>query len=107
MPKEFLNTRFAQYTQWNEFIFATLISNRPYTTALPQQPTLYIKNNTLYIELPEGMEYQKFTMSGGSGDADLYVTYGTQSTTSSYDCRPYKNGNNETCNETPHQHPLR
>ncbi len=40
------------------------------------------------------------TMSGGSGDADLYVTHGTQSTTSSYDCRPYKNGNEETCTFT-------
>ena len=36
-------------------------------------------------------------MSGGSGDADLYVRQGAQSTTSSYDCRPYKNGNSEVC----------
>ena len=36
-------------------------------------------------------------MSGGSGDADLYVNFGSQSTTSNYDCRPYRNGNNETC----------
>ncbi|UTA46773.1 M20/M25/M40 family metallo-hydrolase [Simiduia sp. 21SJ11W-1] len=37
------------------------------------------------------------TMSGGSGDADLYVRQGAESTTSQYDCRPYKNGNNESC----------
>lgn len=37
------------------------------------------------------------SISGGSGDADLYVNFGSQSTTSSYQCRPYKNGNNETC----------
>ncbi|MCJ8273394.1 MAG: PPC domain-containing protein, partial [Psychrosphaera sp.] len=37
------------------------------------------------------------TMSGGSGDADLYVRHGAQSTTSNYDCRPYKNGNSESC----------
>ncbi len=36
-------------------------------------------------------------MSGGSGDADLYVRFGTVPTTSSYDCRPYLNDNNETC----------
>ena len=35
-------------------------------------------------------------MAGGSGDADLYVRYGSQPTTSSYTCRPYLNGNNET-----------
>ncbi len=42
----------------------------------------------------------KVTISGGSGDADLYVRQGAQPTTSSYNCRPYLNGNNETCNFT-------
>ncbi|WP_339689478.1 M28 family metallopeptidase [uncultured Pseudoalteromonas sp.] len=34
---------------------------------------------------------------GGSGDADLYVNFGSPSSTSTYQCRPYKNGNNESC----------
>ncbi len=38
------------------------------------------------------------SLSGGSGDADLYVRKGSPPTTSSYDCRPYQNGNNEVCN---------
>jgi Zn-dependent metalloprotease len=38
--------------------------------------------------------------SGGSGDADLYVKFGSQPTTSSYDCRPYKSGNSESCTVT-------
>jgi hypothetical protein len=33
----------------------------------------------------------------GSGDADLYVRIGSRPTTTSFDCRPYKNGSNETC----------
>ncbi|MGY8867792.1 MAG: PPC domain-containing protein, partial [Methylophagaceae bacterium] len=37
------------------------------------------------------------SMAGGSGDADLYVNFGSASSTSSYECRPYKNGNVETC----------
>ncbi len=41
------------------------------------------------------------TMSGGTGDADMYVKFGSAPTTSSYDCRPYLNGNNETCNSAP------
>ena len=41
------------------------------------------------------------TMSGGSGDADLYVRFGAAPTTSTYDCRPYLNGNNETCTINP------
>ena len=36
-------------------------------------------------------------MSGGTGDADLYVKFGSEATTSSYDCRPYASGNNEEC----------
>jgi hypothetical protein len=39
-----------------------------------------------------------FVMSGGTGDADMYVKRGSAPTTTSYDCRPYLNGNNETCN---------
>ena len=39
-------------------------------------------------------------IAGGSGDADLYVRYGSQPTTSAYNCRPYKSGNNEVCTFT-------
>ncbi|TWX52846.1 S8 family serine peptidase [Colwellia hornerae] len=52
------------------------------------------------LDLADGYADLTVTLSGGSGDADLYVTQGKQSTTSAYDCRPYKNGNNETCNFT-------
>ena len=48
-------------------------------------------------EIPSGVSSISFQISGGSGDADLYVRYGSQPTTSSYTCRPYLNGNNETC----------
>ncbi|MGE7138394.1 M4 family metallopeptidase [Luteibacter sp. NPDC031894] len=40
------------------------------------------------------------TINGGTGDADLYVRRGSQPTTSSYTCRPYLSGNNETCTIT-------
>jgi hypothetical protein len=49
------------------------------------------------VNLDSGYSNLVITMSGGSGDADLYVRRGAQSTTSSYDCRPYKSGNNEVC----------
>lgn len=35
--------------------------------------------------------------SGGTGDADLYVQKGSAPSTTLYDCRPYKQGNNESC----------
>ncbi len=37
------------------------------------------------------------SINGGTGDADLYTSKTGQPTTNSYTCRPYKNGNNETC----------
>ena len=44
--------------------------------------------------------YSAFTVniSGGNGDADLYVNFASPSTESVYQCRPFKNGNLETCN---------
>ena len=50
------------------------------------------------IDIPSGSSDLNFDISGGSGDADLYVKFGSAPTTSSYDCRPYRNGNSENCN---------
>jgi hypothetical protein len=49
------------------------------------------------IDVPEGLSNFSVQMAGGTGDADLYVRRGSQATTSSYDCRPYLNGNAESC----------
>lgn len=57
------------------------------------------QSETFYtLEVPAGATNLSFVISGGTGDADLYVKAGSQPTTASYDCRPYLNGNNETCN---------
>lgn len=54
------------------------------------------------ITVPEGATDLKIEISGGSGDADLYVKLNSPATENDYDCRPYKNGNEETCSwETP------
>jgi len=50
-----------------------------------------------YMSVPSGQTSLDFTMSGGTGDADMYVKFGSQPTLSSYDCRPYAIGNDETC----------
>jgi len=49
------------------------------------------------MTVPENSSNLIISISSGTGDADLYVRAGSQATTSSYDCRPYLNGNNETC----------
>jgi hypothetical protein len=50
------------------------------------------------ILVPAGVSSLVVTISGGSGDADLYVRHGQQPTLSAYNCRPYTGGNSETCN---------
>ncbi|MCW8878168.1 MAG: PPC domain-containing protein, partial [Kangiellaceae bacterium] len=49
------------------------------------------------VEIPSGMSSFKIDMSGGSGDADLYVRKGAQPTTNQHNCAPYKDGNAESC----------
>ncbi|OZB58070.1 MAG: peptidase [Lysobacterales bacterium 14-68-21] len=57
------------------------------------------KGTKLYytVQVPAGAKNLAITTSGGSGDEDLYVKFGSTPTTSSYDCRPYISGNNESC----------
>ncbi|HEU0301327.1 MAG TPA: pre-peptidase C-terminal domain-containing protein, partial [Longimicrobium sp.] len=49
------------------------------------------------IVVPAGADSLVVTISGGSGDADLYVRRGALPTTSAWDCRPFSGGNNERC----------
>jgi len=48
------------------------------------------------IDVPAGQTNLEFTISGGTGDADLYVKYGVRPTTTDYDYRPFLAGNNES-----------
>lgn len=50
------------------------------------------------MQVPAGASNLSFRIGGGSGDADIYVRFGSAPTTSTYDCRPFRNGNNERCN---------
>ena len=53
-------------------------------------------NYTMVV--PSGASSLSFVMSGGTGDADMYVKFGSAPTDTVYDCRPYAAGNAETCN---------
>ena len=50
------------------------------------------------LDVPANATGLSFTMSGGTGDADLYVKFGSKPSSSDWECRPYKAGNSETCN---------
>lgn len=54
-------------------------------------------DNRYTMVVPAGRTSLSFAISGGSGNANLYVLYGTAPTLTSYECRPYRNGNKETC----------
>ncbi|MBO9663044.1 MAG: pre-peptidase C-terminal domain-containing protein [Dokdonella sp.] len=58
---------------------------------------------TYTLSVPAGATNLKFVTSGGSGDGDLYVKFGSAPTTSSYDCRSWNSGNSETCTITTAQ----
>ena len=57
-------------------------------------------DNRFTMVVPAGRTSLTFTISGGTGDADLYVRFGSAPTLTAYNCRPYRNGNNETCTFT-------
>lgn len=53
---------------------------------------------TFTFTLTSPVQNLSFVLSGGSGDADLYVRFGKNApTTATYDCRPYSSGNSEKC----------
>lgn len=49
------------------------------------------------LAVPDGAFNLVFQMSGGTGDADLYVLPHEIPTSSNWLCRPWLSGNNETC----------
>ena len=53
------------------------------------------------IAVPTGQTSLTIAITGGTGDADLYVQSGSAPTTTTYQCRPYKDGNVETCTFSP------
>lgn len=50
-----------------------------------------------FVTVPAGATNLVMSISGGTGDADLYTRAGSAPTTSTYDCRPYNSGNAESC----------
>jgi PKD repeat protein len=73
----------------------TVLSNGVAVTGL----TATTGNSLNYtMVVPAGATNLSFVTSGGTGDADMYVRFGSAPTDTVYDCRPYASGNAETCN---------
>ena len=73
---------------------ATALANGVAQTGIGAATGAYVK---FTMAVPAGATGLKFVMSGGTGDADMYVKFGAEPTDSVYDCRPYVSGNAETC----------
>jgi len=73
----------------------TVLSNGVAVTGLGASTGASL-NYTMVV--PAGATGLKFVTSGGTGDADMYVKFGSAPTDTVYDCRPYLGGNAETCN---------
>ncbi|HSX59250.1 MAG TPA: PKD domain-containing protein [Tahibacter sp.] len=58
---------------------------------------------TFTLAVPAGATNLKFVTSGGTGDADMYVKFGSAPTTSSYTCKSDGYSNAETCTITTAQ----
>ncbi|MGB8635049.1 MAG: endonuclease [Rhodanobacteraceae bacterium] len=54
-------------------------------------------SSTYTVTIPAGASNLVIGESGGSGDADMYVQFGSAPDQSNFDCRPYLYGNEETC----------
>jgi len=93
---------------WNEISNVNLVANYQTDTTPPESelqngvPVTNLSGNRgqdleYTMVVPAGATNIRFEIKGGSGDADLFVKYGEKPTDRDYDCRPYLNGNNETC----------
>jgi secreted trypsin-like serine protease len=98
-------TYFVSLHAFSAFSGVTLVGQ--FTGGTPGFPGIELQQNNIsgarnqfvrfQLEVPQGAAKVTFQISGGSGDADLYVRRGSQPTTTAFDCRPFLSGNNETC----------
>jgi hypothetical protein len=77
---------------------ALLVTGRPVLITQPAKDA----QDTFYIDVPSGSNQLIVSIAGESsganlGSANLYVRHGSKPTLSTFDCRPYFNGNNEIC----------
>jgi uncharacterized membrane protein len=80
--------------------YAAALSVKALTNGVAATGISGAANMELYysVDVPAGQSKLEIAMSGGTGDADLYVKKGSLPTTTSYDYRPFLSGNNETVN---------
>jgi serine protease len=79
-----------------------LLYKRPHATPLVNGAGVSVSDVTggrrnFKLDVPAGRPSVTFSISGGTGDADLYIRHGQFPELHAYQCRPLRKGNNETC----------
>jgi serine protease len=70
----------------------------PLANGVPQSVSASAGSERFFwLDVPAGASSVTFKITGGSGDADLYVRFGDKPQQYVYDCRPYRPGNEEIC----------
>ncbi|WP_444994537.1 PPC domain-containing protein [Aliikangiella sp. IMCC44359] len=75
-----------------------LPNGRPYGEDFSALKGQWVRFKMNVSEKASHLQFKILGEIGSSGDADMYVKFGEPPTLNSYDCRPYLNGNEETCN---------
>lgn len=90
---------YSPYSDVTLLVDHTLITEPPVGDSGTVTDINVAKNDMQFwtVDVPAGATTLDVSINGGTGDADLYLKRGSAPTTTSYDCRPYKNGNNENC----------
>jgi hypothetical protein len=100
-------TYFVSLHAFNTFSGLTLVGQFTAGSSNPGFPGIELQRTNVsggrgqfvnfQLSVPAGAAKVVVQISGGTGDSDLYVRRGSQPTTTAFDCRPFLNGNNETC----------
>ncbi len=83
----------------NGFCDGVVVPPTALTNGVALSPLGAPANSIRYYTLavPAGATKVTFEVSGGTGDVDLFVKYSSPAEIGSYDCRPFRAGNNEAC----------
>jgi hypothetical protein len=89
---------------WNFYLngyceAAAPLGSTALTSGVPVGPLSGVANGSQYFNLmvPAGARSVVFETSGGTGDVDLYVRFSATPDGNTYDCRPLRSGNTESC----------
>lgn len=102
-----LYARVASFASWIQENVGTATPDDPQDPPTPPSTDVVINETGLTggkgdwldytVEVPAGTSSLETLMSGGIGDADLYVQFQNWPTRNSYDCRSYRSTNDEAC----------